>query len=84
MAKADRYATLLAKATANAASLKFDELETLALGYGYRHVRTKGSHAMYAHPEARLMNFQDDKGSAKVYQVKQLLSAIEEFNLKCE
>ena len=39
----------------------------------------KGSHKIYRRSSAtQLMNFQDEDGQAKPYQVKQLLNAIEE------
>lgn len=60
--------------------MRFSELCQLAECYGFELARQRGSHRIYKKPGRReLMNFQDDAGKAKEYQVKQLLSAIEEL-----
>jgi len=76
MGKCDK---LLEKAKRNPAGLKFRELCGLAVCHGWEEDRQKGSHVVYKHPTARrAISFQDDKGMAKEYQVRQLLTAIEE------
>lgn len=74
---------LLEKALSNPASLRFIELCHLAEAYGYRLDRIRGSHHIYEHPKAtRPLNFQNVRGMAKAYQVRQLLRDVEEFNLQ--
>jgi hypothetical protein len=60
--------------------MRFSELCQLAECYGFQFARGRGSHRLYKKPGRReLMNFQDDGGKAKEYQVKQLLAVIEEL-----
>lgn len=69
---------ILSRARANPAALRFVELCWLAERYGWQLARIRGSHHIYKKVgEMRLMSFQDDRGSAKAYQVRQLLAAIE-------
>lgn len=73
---------LWAKAKANAASLKFEEVCKLADCAGFNLARQRGtSHRIYKRAGYRnLLNFQPDhSGMAKRYQVQQLLDAIEEL-----
>jgi len=68
---------LLRQAQTAPNSLRFDEVCQLAECNGFTLARQRGSHRMYKRPgEFGLMNFQDDNGKAKGYQVKQLLLAI--------
>jgi predicted RNA binding protein YcfA (HicA-like mRNA interferase family) len=54
-------------------------------GFGFRLVRTSGSHHIFAHPDvAELVNLQDVKGEAKPYQIRQFLRLVEKYNLKLE
>lgn len=82
MAKAEN---IYAKALDSAANVKFSELKKLAAAVGYEFQRQDGSHEIFKHPDyPSMMNFQPrkkDKKMAVPYQVKQLLSAIEEYNL---
>lgn len=67
-------AKLLARARGNPAGLRFSELCRLAEAFGFVFQRQKGSHRIYAHePLREIMNFQEDAGMAKAYQVRQLL-----------
>ena len=62
--------------------MRYAELVSLAECYGFTLNRQKGSHAMYTRKGfARLMVFQDVKGMAKAYQVRQLLDALRELGL---
>ncbi|MEX0780171.1 MAG: type II toxin-antitoxin system HicA family toxin [Balneolales bacterium] len=73
---------LLEKANSSATNFMFKELVKLAEHHGFVEVRRRGSHIMMKHDvHDVLMNFQDRKGQAKPYQVKQLLKTIEDFNL---
>jgi hypothetical protein len=72
---------LLEKAENSSNNLSFTEICQLAECYGFIFQRQSASHVIYEHPnlrieENRLMNFQNFKGKAKSYQVRQLLKAI--------
>jgi hypothetical protein len=72
---------LLKKAINSADNISFSEICQLAECFGFEFQRQKGSHVIYENPKLeieqnRLMNFQNFKGNAKSYQVKQLLKAI--------
>ncbi len=78
----DKCQKLLQKARRSPQNLRFDELCRLAECYGWVLIRQSGSHRLYenvrlAPEDRRMMNFQSDNGKAKPYQVKQLLTAIE-------
>jgi len=78
MGKCDK---LLEKAKNSPNNFSFAEICQLAECYGFVFQRQRSSHVIYEHPnlrieQNRLMNFQDFKGKAKPYQVKQLLRAI--------
>ena len=73
---------LLEKARYSAKNLRFDELLKLAEYHDFIFKRQKGSHIMMKHRDKPIfMNFQNKNGEAKPFQVKQLLSAIDEYNL---
>jgi hypothetical protein len=73
---------LLERARDQPSGLKFLELCDLARCFGFHLVRTKGSHHIFKREGfRRLLNFQDSKGMAKAYQVRQLLSALEELSV---
>ena len=78
MSKCDK---LLEKAENSPNNFSFTEICQLAECYGFVFQRQSASHVIYEHPnlrieQNRLMNFQNFKGKAKLYQVKQLLRAI--------
>lgn len=76
MADRDR---LLARARRSPHALRFAELCRLAEAFGFQFARQRGSHVIYKIAgEPMLMNFQDDDGRAKAYQVRQLLDWIDE------
>lgn len=87
MGKANRE-WLLAKAKCAPNNFRFEELCKLAELYGWKLARQEGtSHRIYLHPSlgsatGALMNFQNRKGQAKQGQIRQLLSAINEFELE--
>jgi len=73
-------------AQSNPKNVKFSDLLSLAEQVGFVHDRTRGSHLMYKRFDdpRHLISFQPDsknKKMAKPYQVRQLLSFIEEHNL---
>jgi predicted RNase H-like HicB family nuclease len=72
---------LLEKAINSTNNFSFSELCQLAECYKFQYQRQSGSHVIYENQnlridQNRLMNFQNFKGKAKSYQVKQLLKAI--------
>ena len=78
MSKCDK---LLEKAKNSPNNFSFSEICQLAECYGFVFQRQSASHVIYEHPtleieQNRLLNFQNLKGKAKPYQVKQLLKAI--------
>ena len=69
---------LLRTARSSPANLRFRQLCQLAECYGFVMKRQSGSHQVYVRPGwPRPMTFQDVKGMAKPYQVRQLLDAID-------
>jgi hypothetical protein len=76
----DRCRRLLEKARDNPSGLRFRELCDLASCFGFFLNRQKGSHHIFKRTGyQKLLNFQDSAGMAKAYQVRQLLSALEEL-----
>ncbi len=78
---------LLQRLASTQTNVRFDDLVRLVLALGFKHDRTAGSHRVFIHAmhrEAQL-NLQPDKaGQAKPYQIRQLLKAVEEYNLGIE
>ena len=73
---------VLEKARRNPAGLRFSELCRLAEAFGFAFQRQKGSHRIYALERLKeIMNFQDDSGKAKAYQVRQLLGCVDRNQL---
>lgn len=72
---------ILRAAQNNPENLRFTELCQLAEAYGFLFSRQRGSHSIYKRPgQMAVMTFQNDRGMAKAYQVKQLLAAIDEIS----
>ena len=66
-------------------NVSFDDLTSLAEGFGFRLVRVSGSHHIYSHDRvAELINLQDVGGEAKPYQIRQFLRLVERYDLKLE
>ena len=73
---------LFAKIKNNPQDVRFDEICKIAQVFGFRYKGGKGSHKVYSRkgiPE--ILNFQNVRGKAKPYQVKQFLKIIEDYNL---
>lgn len=63
-------------------NVRFGDLCRVAETFGFRYRGGKGSHRVYAHEGImEILNFQDVKGWAKPYQVRQLLKVIRKYNL---
>ena len=73
---------LLKQLLSSAENVKFSEATALAEAVGFKEDRIKGSHHIFVHPDiSQLLNFQEVKGEAKPYQVRQLVKLIEKHNL---
>lgn len=80
-----RIAKLFELAGKNPAGIRFLDLCKLAEAFGFVFQHQKGSHRVYAQDGIRqIMNFQNDHGMAKAYQVKQLMSCINKHRLTLE
>jgi len=66
----------------NPANVKFEELCTAAESFGFKFRGGKGSHRIFVRKGIReMLNFQNVRGKAKSYQVKQFIKIIEKYNL---
>jgi len=66
-------------------NVAFGEMVTMVEGFGFRLIRTSGSHHIFAHGDVlELVNLQDVKGEAKPYQIRQCLRLVEKYNLRLE
>lgn len=72
---------LVEKMRSHAKSIRFSDLESVCQYYFGKPRKSGGSHRVYKTPwpgDPRV-NIQNDRGKAKVYQVKQVLLAIEKL-----
>jgi predicted RNA binding protein YcfA (HicA-like mRNA interferase family) len=66
-------------------NVAFGDIINVVEGFGFRLVRTSGSHHIFAHPAIpELVNLQEVKGEAKPYQIRQFLGLVEKYNLRLE
>ena len=66
-------------------NVAFGDMISLVEGFGFIRARVTGSHHIFTHPAIQeLANFQEVKGEAKPYQIRQFLRLIERYNLKLE
>ncbi|MDI3498160.1 type II toxin-antitoxin system HicA family toxin [Archaeoglobus sp.] len=66
----------------NPKNVRFEDLCKAAELFGFRFRGGKGSHRVYAREGVKeILNFQNVRGKAKPYQVRQLLKVIEKYNL---
>ena len=76
------YAWLLANPRA---IMRFGDFQRLLAAFGFVHVRTRGSHMAYHHPELnQTLTVQPRGKNAKPYQVQQFLAIVEAFDLTLE
>lgn len=69
---------LLEQAINNPKGVRFNDLVSLVVAFGFEFERQRGSHHIYRHPVKRVqLNLQSEKGMAKPYQVRQFIQAIE-------
>jgi len=70
------------KAMNNPAGIRFKELCLLAEHMGFQKRGGKGSHVVYERDGVEeILTFQNHRGMAKPYQVKQMLAVIEKYQL---
>ena len=66
-------------------NVRFADMVSLMVAFGFRLVRTSGSHHIFSRegmPE--LINLQNVHGQVKPYQIKQFLALVERYNLRME
>jgi hypothetical protein len=62
--------------------IRFADALKLARAFGFVLARRRGSHHILKRVGVKeLLNFQNDGGHAKAYQIKQLLEIVENYNL---
>ena len=78
--------TLLARLTRGAVNnVDFSDMVNLVVGFGFRLVRTSGSHYIFEHPDVpNSVNLQSIRGEAKPYQVRQFLKTVDRHGLVLE
>lgn len=83
MAKARK---ILIKVLSGSKNVRFGELQILLEALGFTLDRISGSHHIYAHQDLpQPISIQPDKNQqAKVYQLRQLVKLIEQYNLRIE
>ncbi len=66
----------------NPKNVRFEELCRVAELFGFEFRGGKGSHRIFVKEGVReMLNFQEVKGKAKPYQVRQFINIIERYNL---
>lgn len=66
-------------------NVPYQDMVSLVEGFGFRLVRTSGSHHIFRHPVAGAkLNLQPYRGQAKPYQIRQFLKLVEQLNLTLE
>jgi predicted RNA binding protein YcfA (HicA-like mRNA interferase family) len=67
---------------AGSRNIRFEAMASLLESLGFRLARVSGSHHIFVHSSVReLINLQDVNGKCKPYQVRQVLTLIERYNL---
>lgn len=78
MDKEEVYRELKGRVT----NVRFEELCRAAELFGFEFKGGKGSHRIFVREGVKeLLNFQDVRGKAKPYQVRQFIKLIEKYNL---
>lgn len=63
-------------------SIDYRDFIAMIEAFGFTNIRTKGSHASYAHPDCpKLLVLQPKGNEAKRYQVREFLAIVEEYRL---
>lgn len=66
-------------------SVNYRDFVAMVEAFGFRNIRTKGSHAVYVHPTcAGPLNLQPKGKDAKRYQIRNFLDIVEGYGLTLE
>ncbi len=66
-------------------NVSYADLLRLVEAFGFRKVRTRGSHSVFSHPECPgLLSLQSVRGQAKPYQIRQFMALVERNGLRME
>lgn len=80
-----RKEKLLEKIYRGSKNVRFSEAMKFAELFGFHLDRINGSHHIFIHPDIpEMINLQNFKGKAKLYQIKQIIDIIERYNLQVE
>ncbi|WP_295636480.1 type II toxin-antitoxin system HicA family toxin [Novosphingobium sp.] len=83
MTKPAKLYTLLLQSTDR--SIDFRDFIAMIEAFGFTHIRSKGSHRSYAHPQCDALLVLQPKGKdAKRYQVREFLGIVEANGLKLD
>ena len=64
-------------------NVRFADFTDLVEGFGFRLIRTAGSHHIYSHADIdEMVNLQEVGSEAKAYQIRQFLRLVERYNLQ--
>jgi hypothetical protein len=79
-----RIEKLYLKVASAPANTRFSDLVQLAEATGFVLDRVSGSHYLFVHPDfpGEALNLQSERGRAKLYQVRQVLSTIDRLDLR--
>ena len=76
---------ILQKILTGSKNIRFSDMVILVQGFGFTLSRTDGSHHIFTRSDIpELVNLQNIKGQAKIYQIRQFLKLVERHNLKLE
>jgi hypothetical protein len=74
---------LLEELKANPKKIRFTRVCQIVEAFGFQTRKGTGSHRVYYRDGVReILNFQDESGRAKAYQVRQFIKVIEKYNLQ--
>jgi hypothetical protein len=79
-------AALLARIVGGAVgNVSLSDLVRLLTALGFREAGGRGSHRIIVHPRVtELINLQEEQGQAKTYQVRQVVTLIQRYDLVLE
>ncbi len=64
------------------ANVKFEQICKNAIAFGFIYKGAHGSHRIFVRPGIKeMLNFQNVRGTAKPYQVRQFIKVIEKYGL---
>ena len=76
---------VLEKILGGSKNIRFADMCGLVEAFGFKLQRVSGSHHIFGHLDVpELVNLQEIRGQAKIYQIRQFLKLVEEYNLRLE